>query len=213
LHDIQKRLSGSIADFEGPVGVNVGIHRPPTAAEVVDLEARLRGIKMGTEDYEELLPDDLGNIEVSYSDPQTTGSRPVGPGLSSQSVTIGGDKKGARLAIRVAFSDNRAIRKLREEAEQLPRDASGLIMLDIAQAVGARQDWQSLIETRFATGANPEVSGVCLFEFFQTPGKGACKCGFGGTYFENASASFPVPAWLGSSLGTLPSVVTAVSGD
>jgi hypothetical protein len=80
------------------------------------------------------------------------------------------------LLVRMPFSDERAAEFVRQEARQLPRDAPGLIMIDVGSAPGAFREWEPLIRRRFQPTINTRVSGVCLFSsgVILTPDGAAC---------------------------------------
>jgi hypothetical protein len=67
------------------------------------------------------------------------------------------------LHVRMPFTDARAAEFVDHEARQLPRDAPGLIMIDVGSAPGAFREWEPLIKQRFQPTIGTRVSGVCLF--------------------------------------------------
>ena len=73
------------------------------------------------------------------------------------------------------------------------------------------------MEKRFRDGNHTRVGGVCLFQCYATmvgsseKGVGA-KWGLAGSYFENPYTPIPIPAWLSSTLSTIPTIGEALSG-
>jgi hypothetical protein len=100
------------------------------------------------------------------------------------------------LHVRMPFSDERAAEFVRQEARQLPRDAPGLIMIDVGSAPGAFREWEPLIRRRFQPTINTRVSGVCLFSsgVILTPDGGACPSQT--RLLDNPHAKVPLPPWV-----------------
>ncbi len=110
----------------------------------------------------------------------------------------GGKRK--HLAVRYAFSDERAEQFLNSEARQLPREFAALVMVDVSEASGAMKAWEPLLRRRFQPSMHTRVGGVCLFS------GGVCNLSDGEScevwtqVVLNQYATHPAPEWLVRSL-------------
>jgi hypothetical protein len=113
------------------------------------------------------LPDGLGfMIFNEYPAGQiVTGDHgePVVPRLGYSRIRAGSDEPSRHIVLRVPYSDERAERFVSREARQLPTDAPGLIMIEVAHAPGAYSSWEPLIARRLRPDMNTRVGGICLF--------------------------------------------------
>ena len=74
-----------------------------------------------------------------------------------------GGEPHRHIAVRIAYTDDRAEAFLRSEARQLPKNAPGLIMIDTGDAVGALKRWEPVLVGRFRPAQHTRVSAVVLF--------------------------------------------------
>jgi hypothetical protein len=68
-----------------------------------------------------------------------------------------------QVIVRVPFTDQRADRVLKEEAKQLPKNESGLVMVDVGGQPSAFDAWPALVTRRCTPNRNTRIAGVCLF--------------------------------------------------
>src|SRR5262249_18847380 len=73
----------------------------------------------------------------------------------------GGTLKGTAC---LGTSDNGAQSVLGAEADQLPKSAPGLIVLDISSVIGSFQEWAPLVRRRLQPTINRRTGGVVLYE-------------------------------------------------
>jgi hypothetical protein len=149
----------------------------------------------------EELPEDLGLLILTQGKPgeivicQHLGEE-YRPRFSSAKRVRGPTEPDRHLLVRMPFSDERAAEFVRQEAQQLPSDAPGLIMIDVGSAPGAFRKWEPLINRRFQPTINTRVSGVCLFSsgVILTPDGGACPSQT--KLLVNPHAKLPLPPWV-----------------
>jgi hypothetical protein len=149
----------------------------------------------------EELPDDLGLLILTQGKPgEIVSCEHLGeeylPRSSAAKRVRGPTEPDRHLLVRMPFSDERAAEFLHDEARQLPRDAPGLIMINVGEAPGAFIQWEPLIQRRFQPTINTRVSGVCLFSsgVVLTPDGGACPSQT--KLLINPHAKVPLPPWV-----------------
>ncbi len=104
--------------------------------------------------------------------------------------------RGRHLAVRYAFSDQRAEAFLTSEARQLPRDTPGLVMVDVSRATGAFDAWQPLLARRLRPRQHTRVSSITLFSSGMW-GLPEGEAWVPWTWvLENRYATNSVPVWL-----------------
>ena len=98
------------------------------------------------------------------------------------------------------FRSERADNFLHQKARQLPKDAPGIILIEVTSAPGAMKGWRSLIERRLHPGQHTRVGGVCLmFAGVSTSPKGP-KWGVETQLVLNKHAKLRLPDWMVESL-------------
>ena len=102
--------------------------------------------------------------------------------------------------MRVAFSDDRADEFLRKEARQLPKDAPGLVVIDVSEASGGMRTWRPILERRLQPNIHTRVSGVCLFRTIFYPTDEGESWRIETKLLVNRNATMNLPLWLISNL-------------
>jgi hypothetical protein len=117
--------------------------------------------------------------------------------------TLHFDKHGPsprELLVRHALSDARAVRLLRREAEQLPRDEPGIIMLQNGISLGPLAEWPPLIEAALRPGQHTRVSAAALFFVAARGPMGevapTVEITAAARLIRNKNARNPAPDWL-----------------
>jgi hypothetical protein len=112
------------------------------------------------------LPDGLGLMFLNNSAPGLVITDDHGEGprprIGTAHAISGPNEPHRHIAVRMAFSDQRATQFLDTEAAQLPKDAPGLIMIRTQKAVGSINAWIPLLEKQFELQLHNHVSGICL---------------------------------------------------
>jgi hypothetical protein len=104
------------------------------------------------------------------------------------------------IVVRFPYSDARAEAFLRQKARQLPKEAPGIVMIDVARATAAMRTWAPLLSARLRPDQHTRVSAICLFRggILLTP---AGEDWVPETIvITNPHARYPAPDWLVSRL-------------
>lgn len=110
---------------------------------------------------------DLASLIVKSGDPavvipsilpEDNGTR-----MSLARSVVGPGQPNRQILVRAPFADQRAKRTLTAEAKQLPKDESGLVMVDVTGQPTAFESWAELVPLRFKSGQHKRVGGVLLF--------------------------------------------------
>lgn len=193
------------------------IYSPTLAAEYFDLEVFLTrdlydsdvsliadfvGAALQNETYNRLdLPRDLGTCFLgenacSYAFEPKLRLEPPTPGLGLARVKWAGNHPCQRIVVHAPFSDSRAERMLRKEAEQLPEEENGLVMVNIGNATGGFTSWEPLIRSRFSTRHFDHVSAVCLFENYVCMTPNGLEARVQTRFLPNEYSRQPLPSWI-----------------
>jgi hypothetical protein len=113
----------------------------------------------------------------------------------SQSI-VGPGEPNRQIVVRLPYADERAEDVLTAKARQLPKDASGLVMVDAGREPTAFDSWAKQVPRRFSPSQHTRVGGVLLFMT-------AITCTAQGVRFlpylkliPNPHARIPLPAWI-----------------
>jgi hypothetical protein len=168
LHEMHTRISSVLKSIKASFALEVFLRRPPTEGELEVLIERVEDVCHMEGKHVEELPNDLGKLLLNYQVPGKVvledHGEPPRPALSTAHRTFGPDEPDRQIVVRIAYADDRAEKFLRTEAQQLPIDAPGLIMVNTAGASGAMKTWEPLLRRRLQPNLHTRVSGICLFQ-------------------------------------------------
>lgn len=192
------RVASLVERIPETFGLEVFLRREPDAdeeeritREVVDL-CRVKGRHVRD------LPG-LGLLLLNASPPDQVvfedHGDPVVPRVGVVKL-VSADGRVGRIVVRMPFSDDRAEKVLKREAAQLPNDAPGVVIIDIANATGSLRTWGPLIERRFQPSLFTRVGAVCLFSSGQGTDVHGRETWVRETkIIANPHARYPVPGW------------------
>jgi hypothetical protein len=191
----------SVALVDIPLGsmAEVMIRRDPSEEEMADILNALRAQARGGGRSQRDLPG-LALILVGHGQPGQIvlddHGEPNVPriGVVATSRLEGEARK--HLALRYAFSDQRAEAFLTSEARQLPHGTPGLVMVNVARASGAFKTWEPLLVRRLQPRQHTRVSGIALFTSGMWPLPGGEAWVPWTLVLENPHAANPAPRWL-----------------
>jgi hypothetical protein len=152
----------------GKYSLEVFLRRQPADSEISALQQQVNEICSLTGVQIVELASDLGTLYLNQFEPGVVvlddHGEPHIPrtGLAHAIMEDGETKRS--IAVRVAFSDDRADEFLRKEAKQLPKDAPGVVMIDVTEASGGMRTWRPLLEKRLQPNIHTRVSAICLFQ-------------------------------------------------
>jgi hypothetical protein len=187
-------------DIKRSFALEVFLRREPTEEEVAQLMQTIPMLcnQEGTQRRE--LPAQLGLLLLNESRPglivTNDHGEEVRPRIGMARAIAGPGDPHRHIAVRMAFSDERAEAFLTSEARQLPKDAPGMVMIGVSRAPGAFRSWERLLTRRFQPKMHTRVSAVCLF------GGGLLSTPEGEAWLPqtklvlNRHATFRLPAWI-----------------
>ena len=105
------------------------------------------------------------------------------------------------LAVRIPYTDLRARNFLHTEAQQLPKDAPGLIMFNMSGAHGGWDAWEPIFQQALHPYQHTRVSGIVMFDsVIATAEDGASWPRVRAKLITNRNAVFKLPGWLAQNL-------------
>ncbi|MDO8431541.1 MAG: hypothetical protein Q7S58_03935 [Candidatus Binatus sp.] len=119
------------------------------------------------------------------------------PRLAMARVIAGGDEPARHVSVRMPYADERAEVFLNSEAEQLPKNAPGFIMIDVSRAPGGIKSWVPLLRRRLQPQIHTRVGGIGLFTEGFFPTDSGLKWIFETALIANSHAKLPPPEWIG----------------
>jgi hypothetical protein len=152
------RLTRLVDTEEGNFALEIFLKREPNSNEIEAIAAEVTS-RLRTANLEQAeLDDGLGTLCWNTTTPGVGAtddhSHPYTPRFSAMRIAVQ-DGNQRHISVRWPFTDERAQEFLRSEAKQLPKDASGLIMIQTSEAIGAMKAWRPLIERRFQPNRIP----------------------------------------------------------
>jgi hypothetical protein len=135
----------------------------------------------------------------------------VVPRLGYSRCILGSDEPARHIVLRIPYSDERAERFVSREARQLPNDAPGLIMIEVAHAPGAYSSWGSLISRRLRPDMNTRVGGICLFSSGQILTEDGPMAVDRTKLILNPHAPIKLPEWVVESLSVVSAQYDALT--
>lgn len=202
---VMTRLTEPVQAIKKAFALEVFLRREPSEAELEVLTQRVRDLCLLEGTHVEDLPSGLGLLLLNQSDPGriVLADHPGEenrPRLGMATAIAGGTESPRHIAVRIAFSDERAERFLTEEARQLPNDAPGLVMVGMSGTPGGFRSWEPLLRRRFQPTMHTRVSAVCLFEGGLVPTPGGEKWLPQTKLLLNPHARLALPQWIAESL-------------
>jgi hypothetical protein len=163
------RLIQQVASIRRSFALEVFLRREPTDSEVDALVLRIPELCQADRAVREEV-EGLGLLLLNFGQPslfvlQDHPGEEDRPRIGVMRVVTGGDEPTRHIAVRIAFTDERAEEFLRQEARQLPNDAPGLIMIQTANTPGAFRTWGTLLARGFHPTLHTRVGAACLFSW------------------------------------------------
>jgi len=208
LNQILARLGGLLDAVPGRYALEVFLRRAPSTDELQFITRRIPDICRMDGLYVEELPQGLGTLYLNETAPGRVELRDHGeeyrPRLGRANSRVGNGVAQRHIAIRLAFTDERAEAFLDSEARQLPKDAPGLIMIQTSGATGAFKQWEPTLRRRLRPKLHTRVSGICLFQSGMVPTEKGEAWRPESRTLVNPNAPLQLPAWVVTNLGRFP---------
>jgi hypothetical protein len=197
LNQILKRLTAAFRSLDNPFALEVILQREPTDTEFARLVESLPRFCIEGEFKTARLNDELGILLLNHV---PVGQMPYSsvPGLDDvpyigRSVFFRRDQV---VTAKIAFTDDRAERMLREQSAQLPKGKRGLIMIAGPSSESELSVWRPLILRRFQPGIHTRIGGVCLFDGGMVPSGTKTGWEIQAHLILNPHAASPLPPWI-----------------
>jgi hypothetical protein len=199
--NVMQGLADLVISIKKEFALEVFLRREPSAIEIEALKGFVQAICKLDGVHRQELPNDLGFISLNDSPPgQVITKNHPGeenrPRIGVAKVASGPLEPNRHIAVRLAFSDERAEEFLRKESRQLPEDAPGLIMVDMSIVPGAFSVWEPLIKRRFQPTIHTRVGGVCLFRGGLISTQNGEGWALDAKTLANQYARNPLPSWI-----------------
>jgi len=210
------KLATELMDAAGSFVIELVLWRIPSEQEIEDLVACAR-LESASLDPRQIEVSDLAWIVIKpCADPSvvvpTVLPKGDGPRIGRARALIGPGQPNRQVVIRMPYSDQRAEDVLNAEAKQLPKDTSGLIMVDVSGQPSVLNSWDGLAQHRFTPRQHTRVGGVILFMYaVQLTTEGL-------TWLpqvkliRNPHAVIPIPAWIPETIDALRDVTKSLTG-
>jgi hypothetical protein len=143
--------------------------------------------------------------------PTPTGDAPV-PMYAMARTFQGPDEATKQVLARMPFSDQRAEDVLNSEAEQLPKDTPGLIMVEVTAQPTALSSWEALSRRRFTPTQHTRVGGIILFMHATQPTDQGLAFLPHVKLLANPHARLPLSKWISDTVEATRNQVRAITG-
>lgn len=196
--------------------LEVVLRRDPTYEELDEIRERVSSICNLEPPRREELPDELGFLSLGIGQEGLVEFRGyhsdgIKPGLFLAHSFRGPNEYSRQIIVTLAFSDERAEAILDQEASQLPKFGSGLVMVDMSGTQGGLSIWEPLITHRFQPTIHTRVSAMYLWAPVVDTNESMLMRSKKECLIINPHAAISLPAWIGIKLGL--SVSGSVSGN
>jgi hypothetical protein len=203
VESLLQSICDKVSSVKKPFALEVFFRREPSDAELEAVLTAALGFcsaehPIGTVIKEEM-PSGMGLLILNQ---QSAGHVVINdhgeetvPRLGMARSIIGPGEPNRTVSVRMPYADQRAERFLTSEARQLPVDAPGLIMVEMARAPGGFHSWGPVVQRRFQPAMHTRVGGVCLFSSGLVPTDQGEASLFQTKLIINQHARIPLPEW------------------
>jgi hypothetical protein len=208
INEMLRHLLSAFEKLKNPFSLDILFRREPTENEIAVLCDRLPEFCQLPGQQRAELVDGMGFLFLNHVEIGRLGLCEV-PELASTpalgvtaffSDPAGGGGPHHQVSIRIPFTDDRAEEILRDEAKQLPKDGSGLVMTNVSLSPKETPVWVSLIERRFQPRIHTRVGGVCLFSGGMVPVGNQYGWLMQAKLLVNRHAKIRLPDWVGTAI-------------
>jgi hypothetical protein len=208
---IMKQIVGLVIEIKKAFSLEVFLRRIPSDNELNQIKALLPSLCIMDGVHREDMGD-LGFLYLNLDPPGQLNLRDHQGEESRQRISMaqfiygfGTDEPHRHIAVRLAFSDERARQFLWAEARQLPKDAPGLIMVQVANAPGAFKTWEPILRRLLQPNLHTRISAICLFNSsLESTSEGEAWIPRT-KLILNTNAKHPLPDWAGQQLARFAS--------
>ena len=197
LKEILKRVTKVFRSLDNPFSLDVIFRREPTDTEFALLVESLPQFCIEGGFKNVRLNDGLGVLLLNHV---PLGQMPYSSVSGLDDVPYIGLSVFFRIdqvvTAKIAFTDDRAERMLREQSGQLPKGKRGLIMISGPSSESELSVWRPLILRRFQPAIHTRIGGVCLFDGGMVPSGTKTGWEIQAHLILNPHAASPLPSWI-----------------
>lgn len=124
----------------------------------------------------------------------------------------GPDQATKQVLATMPFSDQRAEDVINSEAQQLPKDTPGLIMVDVTAQPTALSSWEALAVRRFTPTQHTRVGGIILFMHATQPTAQGLAWLPHVKLIRNPYARLPLPQWISETVDATRTQMRSMTG-
>jgi hypothetical protein len=207
ITSLLRRLAAIAVAVKKGFALEVFLRRRPTESEAEVLAQRIPRFSRLDGQRSEPLPNGLGILTLNRSEPGVVvpldhPGEPPCPRLGCAAMIGGIDEPRRHIAVRIAYADERAKQLLNDEAQQLPKEYPGLVMIDMNRAPGGFEAWEPLLRRCFQPTQRTRVGAVCLFMSEMQATEEGFAWFLQTKLLINPHARFPLATWLTEGLQT-----------
>jgi len=211
LMEVMEKLLAPVVAISKSFALEVFFRREPTDDELPTVIERITSICNTQGIVTEELPSGLGLLLLNHCNPMQIVPKdlPGEPNLIrlGQAKGIGGGVEPARhIAVRIPYADSRARQFLAKEARQLPKDAPGLIVVNIVNAPGGIKSWEPLLQRALQPSVHTRIGGICLFMPCLILTDDGIASLLHTKFISNPHARLPLPSWI-------PAAISSAGGE
>jgi hypothetical protein len=197
--EILRRLADHAMSILHPFVIEVVFWRDPAEGEEDELATQLREACAAPEGERRDIRD-IASVMVKSGDPSVVIPsilpKDDGTRMSLAQSIVGPGQPNRQIVVRAPFADQRAEVILAAEARQLPKDESGLVMVDVSGQPTALDSLAKLVPPRFTPTQHSRIGAVLLFMTATMPAaQGMMWLPFV-KLIMNPHASVPLPEWI-----------------
>lgn len=204
INEMLRHLLTAFEKLANPFVLDILFRREPTGKEIAALRDRLPEFCQSPGQRQAELVDGMGFLFLNYVEVGKLGVCEVPELVNNPALGVtsffsdpaGGGGPHHQVSIRIPFTDDRAEEILKTEARQLPKDESGLVMINVSLSPKETPSWVSLIERRFQPALHTRVGGVCLFFGGMTPVGNQYDWLLQTKLLVNRHAKLQLPEWI-----------------
>jgi len=201
VRNSMQRLADLVEAIKAEFALEVFLRREPSEDEIEVVSRLIPRICTINSVVRQDLPNGLGFLALNECPPGQIVPRDHPgeedrPRLGIAKAAIGGPEPNRHIAVRMAFSDERAEEFLRKESRQLPENFPGLVMVDMSAVPGGFTAWEPLIRRRFQPTIHRRVSAVCLFRGGIILRANGADWVLDAKTITNPYARNPLPQWI-----------------
>ena len=199
MQQLLERVADRVISISHAFLLEIVFWREPTQSEEDQVVSQAQAISRAPEE-DRIDFGDFASVFIKSGDPAiivpSILQNDDGTRMSLSKSIVGAGEPNRHILLRVPFGDQRAEDILTAEARQLPKDACGLVMVDVTAQPTAFESWSELIPRRFTPQQHTRVGGLILFSFATYPTANGLAWVPQLKLISNPHARIPLSTWI-----------------